>query len=102
MPSNRITQRMDGVIIRETTTVIQQRYICMMHAWSGCNVICDDAEPDPYKKPKRGVCPADYQVLGNMVRDGLIKWEEAEDQGMCRPVKRQTQKRVLKAILARR
>jgi len=74
--------------------------LCLMDRWSGCRKRQHD---DPNDSWRRDVCDADYQILYNMAAvDKVIKWEEAEEAGMCAPRKRATSKRILTTILARR
>lgn len=75
--------------------------ICMMDWLSGCGKHEFD-EARNGRKFRIGLCASDYQTLYNERIAGRIRLEEAEAAGMCRPSKRQLQKRILRTILARR
>jgi len=93
-------QRTKALVIRESKAALGL-YLCMMNPWSGCGEMLSDAETAKSRKPKRGCCQTDYMVLYDLVKDRLITWEQAEEAGMCRPRRRQTQKRVLMTLTAR-
>jgi hypothetical protein len=75
----------------ERTVIAPDR--CLMSPLTGCNRIAGQS---------RGVCDTDYQVAAEMIREGTITDAELVSAGLFRPIKRQSQKRILTAILARR
>lgn len=87
-----------AIVIRESAETVRGP-ICKMHPWSDCGKHRNDNPDDQWR---RDTCDTDYETLKAMVRDGLVTDKELEDIGMWSPVKRQTQKRVLSAVLARR
>lgn len=77
----------------------EESSLCKMEPWSGCGRRQGDGLEQDWK---RDCCAVDYQILAAMVRAGLANWQELEAIGMCSPVRRQTQKRVLATLIARR
>lgn len=76
--------------------------LCMMSVLSKCNVILEPESEDPNKRGRRGICMSDYTMTCEQVRDGRIEWEEVEGLGLCKPVKRDFTKRLLRTVLAQR
>jgi hypothetical protein len=96
---------LDKTRVRPTAVAPQTgtKYLCTMDPWSGCGTTVDEIAEAKYQRPRRGLCHNCYQILWDFVSNRrLAKWEEFEEAGMCRPIRRCTQARVLSVLIARR